>query len=205
MKLIRSFGCTTARAKESLLQLADLLYAQAYPWREIFADNLFLHYPDDFHPKHAVNVAQALRAPVVYWQRSQLQADRDSFQAALSHLAADHGTTFGINSGTEFLSGRSSVEGVELCAIAEKMLSCETAMRILGDAAIGDELELLAFNALPAALSKPFRQHVLLHVGEQCLRSNGLVGYENRLRRRPHASASLWLPMLLLQPSHGVA
>jgi len=73
--------------EESLLQLADLLYAQAYPWREIFADNLFLHYPDDFHPKHAVNVAQALRAPVVYWQRSQLQADRDSFQAALSHLA----------------------------------------------------------------------------------------------------------------------
>jgi len=89
----------------SLLQLADLLYAQAYPWREIFTENRFLDFPNDFHPKHAVNVAQALKAPVVYWQRSGLPADRESYRAALNHLTADHGTSFGINTGTEFVSG----------------------------------------------------------------------------------------------------
>jgi hypothetical protein len=33
---------------ESLLQLADLMYAQAYSWRDIFTENQFLHYPNDF-------------------------------------------------------------------------------------------------------------------------------------------------------------
>ena len=145
---------------------------------QIFTNNGFLHNSNDFHPKHAVNVAQALKAPLIYWQRSHLPADRDSFHAALDHLAADHGTTFGINTGTEFLSGRSTVEGVELCAIAEKMLGLETAMRILGDAAVGDELELLAFNALPAALSNSLRQHVYYTLANNVSARMGLVGYE---------------------------
>jgi hypothetical protein len=163
---------------DSLLKLTDLLYSQAYPWPEIFTKNSFLHDPNDFHPKHAVNVAQALKAPVIYWQRSKSSADRDAYQAAIDHLTADHGTSFGINTGTEFLSGRSTVEGVELCAIAEKMLSCASVMRILGDPAIGDELELLAFNALPAALSKPFQQHVYYTLANNVAAPRGLVGYE---------------------------
>jgi Beta-L-arabinofuranosidase, GH127/Domain of Unknown Function (DUF1080) len=162
----------------SLLELADLLYAQAYPWREIFTENRFLDFPNDFHPKHAVNVAQALKAPVVYWQRSGLAADRESYRAALSHLAADHGTSFGINTGTEFVSGRSTVDGVELCAIAENMLSAATALRVLGDVRIGDELELVAFNALPAALSKTFRQHVYYTLANSVSAKRGSVGYE---------------------------
>jgi hypothetical protein len=163
---------------DSLLKLADLLYAQAYPWHEIFAKNTFLANPNDFHPKHAVNVAQALKGPTVYWQRSGSPAHRNAYQAAIDHLAADHGTSFGINTGTEFVSGRSTVEGVELCAIAEKMLSCATVLRILGDPTIGDELELLAFNALPAALSKPFRQHVYYTLANNVAAPRGLVGYE---------------------------
>jgi hypothetical protein len=163
---------------QSLLKLADLLYAQAYPWREIFTNNSFLSDINDFHPRHAVNVAQALKAPAVYWQRSKAPVDRDAYRAAIRHLATDHGTSFGINTGTEFLSGRSTVEGVELCAIAEKMLSAATVMRITGDAAIGDELELLAFNALPAALSKSFRQHVYYTLANNIAAKTGIVGYE---------------------------
>jgi hypothetical protein len=163
---------------DSLLKLADLLYSQAYPWHEIFAKNTFLSDPNDFHPKHAVNVAQALKAPTIYWQRSKSTADRDAYQAAIDHLNAYHGTSFGINTGTEFLSGRSTVEGVELCAIAEKMLSCATVLRILGDPTIGDDLELLAFNALPAALSKPFRQHVYYTLANNVAAPRGFVGYE---------------------------
>ncbi|MBX3435269.1 MAG: glycoside hydrolase family 127 protein [Pirellulales bacterium] len=166
---------------ESLLVLADLLNGQSYQWRTIFAENAFFNSSRpvaDFYPKHSVNVAQALKAPAIYWQRSGDDADRAAYRQAIEHLTADHGTSFGINTGTEMVSGRSTVEGVELCAIVENMLSAETAMRILGDARIGDELELVAFNALPAAFSKDFRQHVYYTLANNVSARRGLVGYE---------------------------
>jgi DUF1680 family protein len=56
-------------------------------------------------------------------------------------------------SGTEPLTDRSSTQGTELCAIAERILASTVAIKILGDASIGDQLERIAYNALPAALS----------------------------------------------------
>ena len=164
-----------------LLKVADLLHEQAYPWRQIYTENRFHDYPSppgDFHPKHAVNVAQALKMPVVYWQRSADPADRAAYRAGLQNLMRDHGTSYGINTGTEMVSGRSTVEGVELCAIVENMLSAETNIRILGEARIGDELELVAFNSLPAALSKDFRHHVYYTLANNVAATRGFCGYE---------------------------
>ena len=69
-----------------LLKLADTLARQAYPWREIQIENKFLQFGEDFHPKHSVNVPQALKMPVVYSQRSKAKADGDALPSGRGEL-----------------------------------------------------------------------------------------------------------------------
>ncbi|HEU5397488.1 MAG TPA: beta-L-arabinofuranosidase domain-containing protein, partial [Verrucomicrobiae bacterium] len=137
----------------NLLQLVELLHRQAYDWPEIFSRNTFLSFGTDFQPKHNVNVEEALKMPEIYYQLSRRPADRDALNLGLDNLMRENALPCGINSGTEFLAGDSSIEGVELCAIVEAMLSLETAERITGDASFADRLETIAYNALPAGLA----------------------------------------------------
>jgi len=137
----------------NLLALVYLLHSQAYDWVSIFSSNNFMLYSTDFQPKHNVNVEQALKFPAVYYQYSQQLSDRNALYLGLGNLMREHGLAFGINSGTEFLSGNASVQGVELCAIVEAMLSLETDILVTGDATLADRLEGITYNALPAALT----------------------------------------------------
>jgi hypothetical protein len=143
----------------NLLKLVNLLHRQADDWTGIFASNSFMLYGADFQPKHNVNVEQALKMPAVYHQLSDQPDDAKALALGLDDLMREHGLSCGINSGTEFLSGNASVQGVELCATVEAMLSLETAMRITGDAALGDRLETISFNALPGGLANHIHGH----------------------------------------------
>lgn len=174
-----------------LLELADLLKKQAYDWVAIHHQNQFQWFGDDFHPKHNVNIPQAMKLPPVYWQRSGAKEDRESIYEGQRQLMRDHGTSFGINSGSEFLSGTSSGQGVEFCSIVEQMLSDETSLQILGDAALGDHLETLAFNALPAAWTKDIRGYQYYTLANEVIAkrsANGfLQDYDDALLPGPHS------------------
>jgi hypothetical protein len=141
----------------NLLSLVPLLKGQAYDWTGIFTSNRFMLYGTDFQPKHNVNVEQALKLPPVYHELSAQPDDDRALALGLDNLMREHGLSCGINSGTEFLSGNASIQGVELCAIVEAMLSLETAVRITGDPLLADRLETISFNALPAALTRDLK------------------------------------------------
>lgn len=137
-----------------LLTLADKLKNQTYDWTDILTNNKFMYFGTDFQPKHNVNIAQAMKMPAIYYQKSKSANDKDAFAKGRTYLLRDHGQPEGIQSGNEMISGKSAMTAVELCTIVEQMQSCETAQMILGDASIGDQLEKITYNALPGALNK---------------------------------------------------
>jgi DUF1680 family protein len=59
----------------------------------------------------------------------------------------------------EHLAGPNPVQGSELCTVVESMFSLENSLAILGDPALGDRLERLAFNALPGTLTDDMWAH----------------------------------------------
>lgn len=158
-----------------LLQLVSKLKEQAYPWVDIFNKNQFLYYGDDFQTKHMVNVAQALKFPVIYSQIDPSAAG--AMQNGINHIIHDNGQPTGIGSGTEFMSGKSAVQGVETCTVVEWMQSLETASRIIHNSAIGDQLEDIAFNALPAQFSRDLKAHSYYSMPNQVKSANAAHGF----------------------------
>ena len=161
----------------NLLSLVRLLREQAYDWTGIFSSNRFMLYGKDYQPKHNVNVEQALKLPPVYHQLSGDPEDDQALALGLNVLMREHGLSCGINSGTEFLAGNSSIQGVELCATVEAMLSLETAERITGDPRLADRLETIAFNALPAALGNDIKAHQYYVLPNTVIAINGGHGF----------------------------
>lgn len=156
-----------------LLTLADKLKKQAYDWTDIFTNNRFFSFQADFQPKHNVNVPQAMKMPAIYYQKSQVTADKDAYIHGFDHLMRDHGQPEGMQSGNEMIGGKSAMTGLEMCSIVEQMQSCETAQMILGDATIGDQLEKVAFNALPGGMAKDIKGSQYYTQANQVKSKNG--------------------------------
>jgi DUF1680 family protein len=131
----------------------------------------------------------------------------------LQALDRYHGQPEGIFSSDEHYAGRDPSQGTELCAVVESMFSLELDSAILGDAAFGDRLERIAYNALPATLSPDLWAHqydqqanqVLCSVSKRHWETNGpesnIFGLEpnfgcctaNMHQGWPKLAANLWM------------
>ncbi|MBC6113008.1 beta-L-arabinofuranosidase domain-containing protein [Pedobacter fastidiosus] len=161
-----------------LLDLVNKLKQQAYPWADIFNQNQFQFYGPDYQPKHMVNVSQALKFPAVYSQVDPSPHYADAMQNGIKHILNDNGQPTGIGSGTEFMSGHNTVEGVETCTVVEWMQSLETGARIIhNNSSIGDQLEKLAFNTLPAQFSSDLKNHTYYTLPNQVQNLPGGHGF----------------------------
>ena len=136
-----------------LLDLGDKLYAQTEPYVRIFLERDKLTRPGTIH---AVNLAQGLKTPVVYWQADPDPVYLEAMDCAMDDLRRFHGYPVGIFSGDEDIHGNDPTQGIELCTIVEFMFSLETMYKITGNPEYADLLEKVAYNALPAQVDDNF-------------------------------------------------
>ena len=118
---------------------------------------------------HIVNFMQGLKFPALKWRRSGDDADRTAYTAAFDPdgwVMRKCGRPDRMINGSEPLTDRSASAGTELCAIVERILSCQRVLAVFGDAAVADDLEDVAYNSLAATVTadmKGIRYYLLLN------------------------------------------
>lgn len=149
-----------AKTKNSTpLTLAAKLLEQAADWTRYY------HFGGDGgwnlgYREHIVNFMQGLKLPAL---QARLLPDShplrplalDAYRAAFgptSWAMAMHGRPDRMLNGMEPLCGRSPSSGTELCAIAERILSCREVIAATAEVLAADDLERVAYNSLPATL-----------------------------------------------------
>ena len=118
---------------------------------------------------HIVNFMQGLKTPALQWRLDGDPLKAGAYEAAFASdgwVMRTCGRPDRMVNGTEPLTDRSATQGTELCAIAERILSCQSVISVFGSAAVADDLETVAYNALPGTLApdgKGIRYYCLLN------------------------------------------
>ena len=115
---------------------------------------------------HIVNLMMMLKHEAV---SAELLGEEytDNAETLLSVLDEYNGTAAGLITGDECLSGRSPIQGTELCAVVEQMYSYEQLFAATGDAKWVERLETVAFNGLPATVSGDMWTHQYVQQANQ--------------------------------------
>jgi hypothetical protein len=146
----------------SLLDFVRKLHDQGHDWKKQFADFRFtskVAKPDLTLATHVVNNAMALKTGGAWWPVSRDASDRAAIDRQLSEMDRYHLLPNGVHSGDEHYAGQSPSQGTELCAVVEGMFSVELLLSAVGDAALGDRLEKMAYNPLPGTFSADMWSH----------------------------------------------
>jgi len=153
-----------------LLELADLLLSQTADWGEYLTENLITEAATEFnHLSHCVNVAMGLKLPALRYRLQRDPKQLETLRTALENLDRHHGLVHGIFSGDEWLAGTEPHHGVETCEVMEYLFSLEHLLRVFGEAELGDRLERVAYNALPACCTADMTAHQYHHQANQVL------------------------------------
>lgn len=176
-----------------LLELAELIYQQTFPYTEIFLnpydnpqDNLAHLYPNTIGNRypfnreliarmhvgqlqsfHCVNLAQGLKTPVIYYQQHPEEKYLTAVQNALRDIRLFHGQPQGMYGGDEPMHGNNPTQGIEFCSVVEMMFSLESMLTITGDTQLADHLEKIAFNALPTQATDDFKYRQYFQTANQ--------------------------------------
>ncbi len=120
-----------------------------------------------FHATHIVNVTMGLKHPALHQYFFGDLDGEDITRRGIQQLKHFHGVASGCINGDEHLSGADPRQGAELCSVVEYMFSLSVMLEILGDTELADQLERLAYNALPATITEDYMAHQYLQQANQ--------------------------------------
>jgi hypothetical protein len=136
-----------------LLDLADLIHKQTFDYTNGFLNTNMLSQKGSIH---CVNLAQGIKESLIYYQQYPEQKYADAVDKGFSDLRQYNGMAHGLYGGDEALHGNNPTQGSELCSAVEMMFSLESVLSITGHVTYADQLEKIAFNALPTQVSDDF-------------------------------------------------
>jgi len=147
-----------------ILDLCATAWQQGYDWQAHFDDFTYTQRTDpawlkilpeeDALALHGVNNAMGVKSSAVWARQSGFSADTSSSLSAIDVLDRFHGQVTGMFSGDEHLAGRSPVQGTETCTVTEYLYTLEQVLAVSAKVTVADRLERIAFNALPASMTK---------------------------------------------------
>ena len=148
-----------------LLDLGDLIYSQTVNWEEIYNDSTVR--------QHVVNTSQGMKTPAIYSQYKDEEKYRTALANGIDNMGIDHGRIDGLPNSDEAARDNRSTRGSETCGTVEGLLSTGIALKISGEAWMGDRMETLAYNALPAAYPSDYSGHTYYILQNQVMNTLG--------------------------------
>ena len=139
-----------------LLDLGNLLHQQTFDYTDAFLNTPLLSTDGSIH---GVNLAEGMKEPIVYYQAHPEEKYVAATKKGYADLRKYNGFANGMFGGDESLHGNNPTQGSELCTAVEMMFTLENTLAITGDVAYADQLEKIAFNALPAQITADFMNH----------------------------------------------
>lgn len=140
---------------------ARLLMQHGFDWSWHFRDFPFggRHCGPYVMQTHVVNNAMGIKAPLVQHLLTGYYEHAEAVTLGWEQLMRYHGAVSGVFTGDEHLAGRAPTQGTETCAIVESLFSLQMLAAHTGDPVLADQLERLAYNALPAAFTPDMMGH----------------------------------------------
>lgn len=138
---------------EFLLELGDLLHQQTLDWTDLFLTGVHLYRQNSLH---CVNLAHGFKEPVIYYQRNKDPKQLESVKTGMKTIRTTIGFPTGLWAGDELIRYGDPSFGSEFCTAVEMMFSLEKMLEITGDVEWADQLERIAYNALPTQATEDF-------------------------------------------------
>ncbi|RFS26353.1 hypothetical protein DVR12_00765 [Chitinophaga silvatica] len=149
-----------------LLDLAEVIHKQTFDFTNAFLNTDMLRTPGT---AHGVNLAQGFKEPIIYYQQHPEARYIEATKKGFADLTKYNGMAHGLYGADESLHGNVPTQGSELCTAVEMMYSLESMLAITGEVDFADQLEKIAFNALPSQVFENFIDHQYFQQANQVM------------------------------------